>query len=49
MLHDCISILLLVLIIIYNKIIMVLFDMIRPHLNPVLTGVFMFIVGYQQT
>lgn len=46
MLYDCILILLLVLIIIYNKIIMVLFDMIRFYLNLVLIGVFMFIVGY---
>lgn len=46
MLYDCILILLLVLIIIYNKIIMVLFDLIRFYLNLVLIGVFMFIVGY---
>lgn len=43
------SISLSVLIIIYNMIIMVLFDQIRLQPNPVLTGVFVFIVGYQKT
>lgn len=43
------SISLSVLIIIYNMIIMVLFDQIKLQPNPVLTGVFVFIVGYQQT
>lgn len=46
MLYDCILILLSVFIIIYDMIIMALFDLIRLYPNPVLTGVFVFIVGY---